>query len=337
MERVQFFGSAFFIPIFLVSVGILLNPKVLFDPRTLLVALVFTVAVLGGKALAAVIAGRVFHFTWPEIGVMSGLSGSQAAATLATTLVGTRLGVFDERTVNAVLVRGDAPARRVAPTGRQSTRREQRSVSTGQPPARSGPARTWRGGAVRASPSRGARKHRPGRRPGVRLETRCRADQAPRERPPRRLCGAVALDPEFALSIDGSHGASGELRSVGLGQRPRKIGRSPSSPRARYGTCRSRASSGSRRQGIRGRHRRSRRHVVAGGPIAPSGKAEQETLVVAPRTCSCFARGTRRCQKDESSREDSVHSGNYERTLWARRACSTTTPPVEMRTRSACR
>ena len=104
MERVQFFGSGLFIPIFLVSVGILLDPRVLVDPKTLGIAAVFAVAVLGGKALAAVIAGRRFGFTWPEVGVMSGLSGSQAAATLATTLVGAKLGIFDKQTINAVLV-----------------------------------------------------------------------------------------------------------------------------------------------------------------------------------------------------------------------------------------
>ena len=104
MEQVQFVGSALFIPVFLVSVGVLLDPRVLIDPRTLLVALVFTIAVLAGKSLAAVVAGRTFHFTWAEIGVMSGLSGSQAAATLATTLVGARLGIFDKTTINAVLV-----------------------------------------------------------------------------------------------------------------------------------------------------------------------------------------------------------------------------------------
>ena len=93
-----------FVPIFLVSVGVLLDPRVMVDPKTLFVALVFTVAVLGGKALAAVVAGRTFHFAWAEIGVMSGLSGSQAAATLATTLVGAKLGLFDTTTINAVLV-----------------------------------------------------------------------------------------------------------------------------------------------------------------------------------------------------------------------------------------
>jgi Kef-type K+ transport system membrane component KefB len=104
MDQLQFMGSALFIPIFLVSVGVLLEPRVMIDPKTLWIALVFTVAVLGGKALAAVIAGRAFHFTWPEVGVMSGLSGSQAAATLATTLVGAKLGLFDKQTINAVLV-----------------------------------------------------------------------------------------------------------------------------------------------------------------------------------------------------------------------------------------
>ncbi len=104
MERVQFVGAALFVPIFLVSVGILLDPDVLIQPKTLLYALVFTISVLGGKALAAMLIGHRSRFSWPEIGVMSGLSGSQAAATLATTLVGARLGLFNSLTINAVLV-----------------------------------------------------------------------------------------------------------------------------------------------------------------------------------------------------------------------------------------
>jgi Kef-type K+ transport system membrane component KefB len=104
MDRLQFIGSTFFVPIFLVSVGVLLEPRVMVDPKTLGIAFVFTLAVLGGKALAAVLAGKTFRFTWPEIGVMSGLSGSQAAATLATTLVGAKLDLFDKQTINAVLV-----------------------------------------------------------------------------------------------------------------------------------------------------------------------------------------------------------------------------------------
>ena len=104
MERVQFVGAALFIPIFLVSVGMLLDPAVLIQPKTLLYALVFTIAVLGGKTIAAIIVGNRAPFNRAEVGVMSGLSGSQAAATLATTIVGQRLGLFDTLTINAVLV-----------------------------------------------------------------------------------------------------------------------------------------------------------------------------------------------------------------------------------------
>jgi Kef-type K+ transport system membrane component KefB len=104
MEQVQFLGAALFIPTFLVSVGVLLDPRVMVVPRTMMVALFFIGAVLGGKTLAAVVAGRALRFAWPEVAVMSGLSGSQAAATLATTLVGVHLGVFDRQTFNAVLL-----------------------------------------------------------------------------------------------------------------------------------------------------------------------------------------------------------------------------------------
>jgi Kef-type K+ transport system membrane component KefB len=104
MDRVQFFGLALFIPTFLVSVGVLLEPRALLVPKTLFLAAVFTVVVLGGKALAAIIAGRAFHFSSAEVGVMSGLSGSQAAATLATTLIGLKLRVFNRPTFDAVLV-----------------------------------------------------------------------------------------------------------------------------------------------------------------------------------------------------------------------------------------
>lgn len=104
MDRTQFLGGALLIPIFLVSVGILLEPDVLLDAKTLLYASAFAVVVLGGKALAAALIGKRFGFSGAEIGVMSGLSGSQAAATLATTLVGVRLGLFGSLTTNAVLL-----------------------------------------------------------------------------------------------------------------------------------------------------------------------------------------------------------------------------------------
>jgi Kef-type K+ transport system membrane component KefB len=104
MERLEFVGSALLIPTFLVSVGLLINPAVLAEPQTLLLAAVFTAACLGGKALAAVVSIPILKMSRDEAGVVFALSSPQAAATLAAAFVGFEIGLFGERVVNAVLV-----------------------------------------------------------------------------------------------------------------------------------------------------------------------------------------------------------------------------------------
>jgi Kef-type K+ transport system membrane component KefB len=104
MDRISFFGGAFFIPVFLVSVGLILNPAVILQGPTLKLAALFTVACLGGKALAAVLSARLLDFSRPQAGLLFSLSVAQAAATLAATVVGFQLGLFDSSVVNAVLV-----------------------------------------------------------------------------------------------------------------------------------------------------------------------------------------------------------------------------------------
>lgn len=104
MQRVEFVGSALFIPIFLVSVGMLVDLAVVLDPRTLALAAAFTAAAMGSKAAAAFLAGRLFGFDRYQIGVMFALSNAQAAATLAATIVGFEIGLLDRRVVNAVLI-----------------------------------------------------------------------------------------------------------------------------------------------------------------------------------------------------------------------------------------
>lgn len=104
MQRLEFFGSALLVPVFVVSVGLLIEPSVMVNPRTLGIAAVFAVAVVGGKALAALLAWPVLGFTGGEASLMFGLTLSQAAATLAATLVGYDIGLFGQRVVNAVLV-----------------------------------------------------------------------------------------------------------------------------------------------------------------------------------------------------------------------------------------
>jgi Kef-type K+ transport system membrane component KefB len=104
MERVEFFSASLFVPAFLISVGMLINPRVLFLPKTMLIALVFFLALGAGKYLAAWLAGRRNKFSSGEIGLMFSLTIAQAAATLASTMVGLRLGLFGEQIVNAVLL-----------------------------------------------------------------------------------------------------------------------------------------------------------------------------------------------------------------------------------------
>lgn len=104
MERIEFFGSALLIPMFLVSVGAVIDVRVMADPGTLGLAAAFTLACVGGKLLAALGCRPLFRFTWPEVGVVFGLSVAQAAATLAATFVGLNIGLFTTSTVNAVMI-----------------------------------------------------------------------------------------------------------------------------------------------------------------------------------------------------------------------------------------
>ena len=104
MDRIEFFGAAVFIPIFVVSIGLLLDPSVMFTADTLGLAALLCAASIGGKAIASALADPVLGFTRAEAGLMFVLTTPQAAATLAATLIGFEIGLFGVSVVNAVLV-----------------------------------------------------------------------------------------------------------------------------------------------------------------------------------------------------------------------------------------
>jgi Kef-type K+ transport system membrane component KefB len=104
MDRIDFFGSAVFVPVFLVSVGLLLDPKVMVEGETLKLAGLFIAASLAGKAAASGIARLSLGYSGPQARLMLGLTVPQAAATLAATIVGFNIGLFDQSVVNAALV-----------------------------------------------------------------------------------------------------------------------------------------------------------------------------------------------------------------------------------------
>ncbi|MBW3620428.1 MAG: cation:proton antiporter [Actinobacteria bacterium] len=103
MGKVDVVGSTLLIPLFLISVGMLVDPMLLLDPRILGLTAAFTGIALGAKWLAAEGAGRLFGYVAAERQAMFALSGAQAAATLAAVFVGLEVGLLDTGTVNAVV------------------------------------------------------------------------------------------------------------------------------------------------------------------------------------------------------------------------------------------
>lgn len=104
MDRVEFLGGNLLIPLFLLSVGMLVDPAVLTNARTIGVAGGFIGVALGAKLLAAIAAGKLFRYSRAEIGSMFALSSAQAAATLAAVIIGLEVGLIDADTVNAVVL-----------------------------------------------------------------------------------------------------------------------------------------------------------------------------------------------------------------------------------------
>jgi len=104
MDRLDFVGGSIFIPAFLVSIGLTINPALLFDPETVVLAIVFTLIVVVGKSTAALVTGAIFKISFNEIGLMSSLSFGQAASTLAIAQVGVTLGFFGYLVVNAAVL-----------------------------------------------------------------------------------------------------------------------------------------------------------------------------------------------------------------------------------------
>jgi Kef-type K+ transport system membrane component KefB/mannitol/fructose-specific phosphotransferase system IIA component (Ntr-type) len=105
MNRVQFFGNSFFIPFFLLSVGMLVDVRVLAaEARAWQVMLGMTAMVMLTKWLAARVTQSIFGYSREEGFVIFGLSVPQAAATLAATLVGYRVGLFDDAVLNGSIL-----------------------------------------------------------------------------------------------------------------------------------------------------------------------------------------------------------------------------------------
>jgi Kef-type K+ transport system membrane component KefB len=105
MNRIEFVGQSIFIPIFLISVGMLVDVKVLLNgPTAVIIAITLSAVALIGKWLAAKTTSRIFRYSSDQRKLIFGLSSSHAAATLAVILVGFRTGIIDENALNGTIL-----------------------------------------------------------------------------------------------------------------------------------------------------------------------------------------------------------------------------------------
>ena len=99
MNRVEFVGNAYFIPFFLISVGMLIDYTAFFkDLETIKVAIVMTVIALAAKYAAAAATQKTYGYSKDQRGLIFGLSSAQAAATLAAVLVGYNIIIAETST-----------------------------------------------------------------------------------------------------------------------------------------------------------------------------------------------------------------------------------------------
>lgn len=105
MNRIEFVGGSLFIPFFLISVGMLIDIKVLTNgPQALIVAGALSTVAIIGKWGAAYFTGLIFKFTTAQRNLIFGLSSAHAAATLAVILVGYNIGIIDDAILNGTIV-----------------------------------------------------------------------------------------------------------------------------------------------------------------------------------------------------------------------------------------
>jgi hypothetical protein len=116
MNRIDFVGNAIFIPFFLISVGMIVNFKVIFDGYlTIVTAIIMCIVATLSKYLAAKLTQKVYKMEPEEGSMIFGLSNAQAAATLAAVTIaynlvigtaadGSEIRLLSEEILNGTIV-----------------------------------------------------------------------------------------------------------------------------------------------------------------------------------------------------------------------------------------
>ncbi len=103
-NRLEFVGNTLFIPFFLISVGMLVDIRVMVSEWDVWTISLFMVsAVIFSKYIASFLFTKMLKFNKDERNLIFGLTVNQAAATLAAVIVGLRLGIFSESVLNGTI------------------------------------------------------------------------------------------------------------------------------------------------------------------------------------------------------------------------------------------
>lgn len=104
MSRLEFAGNALFIPYFLISVGMMIDVRVITQMETLRIAGILLAVALATKWLAAAITSRVYGMEKADTGVMFGLTTAHTAVALAVVSVGVNFGLMDTAMLNGTVL-----------------------------------------------------------------------------------------------------------------------------------------------------------------------------------------------------------------------------------------
>lgn len=105
MNRIEFAGNAIFIPFFLISVGMIVDLRVLLNGnQALIIAGALTLMAIFTKWLAALFTQKIFRYSLDQRRLIFGLSTSHAAATIAVILIGYNMKIIDENVLNGTII-----------------------------------------------------------------------------------------------------------------------------------------------------------------------------------------------------------------------------------------
>jgi hypothetical protein len=105
MQRINFVGNNLFVPLFLISVGMMIDISVFWSGWiTITLAIVMIGIKLFGKWLATWLAQKSFGLQVPERQIMFGLTHATAAGTLAIVTIGYETGIFNAEILNAAVL-----------------------------------------------------------------------------------------------------------------------------------------------------------------------------------------------------------------------------------------